>query len=182
MLYITMAQRCHLKRKPLTSYFQSQSFEHVLNPYDSMAEVARCLKPGGSFIGSVSFLEPYHAFSTFGYSPHGFITVAQKAGLVLRRLHPETDGLGLIFRKLLVITKQSAADKAMATFTIEFIARRESKNNEYHDDKLSSITILWSFLLLVYPRNVIVSSSCVTFSGSSLFQVGELARTSPAMR
>jgi SAM-dependent methyltransferase len=107
--------------------FSSQSFEHVLNPYDSMAEVARCLKRGGSFIGSVSFLEPYHAFSTFGYSPHGFITVAQKAGLAPKRLHPETDGLGLIFRKLLVITKQPIADKAISSFNIESLLGDKAK-------------------------------------------------------
>jgi SAM-dependent methyltransferase len=99
--------------------FASQSFEHVHDPYEAMGEVARCLRPGGAFIGSVSFLEPYHAFQTFCYTPFGFILVAEKSGLEPVKIHPNTDGLWLIFRKLLLITGEAEQDDPLPEFTLE---------------------------------------------------------------
>ena len=40
--------------------FSHQVFEHVRHPEQLMRDIARALRPGGEFIGSVSQLEPYH--------------------------------------------------------------------------------------------------------------------------
>ncbi len=42
-----------------------QVLEHVRQPDAVIAEVARCLRPDGLFVGSVSQLEPYHSRSIF---------------------------------------------------------------------------------------------------------------------
>lgn len=48
-----------------------QSLEHFPNPWLSVKEMYRIIKPGGKIFGSTSFLEPYHDSSYFGFSPLG---------------------------------------------------------------------------------------------------------------
>lgn len=74
--------------------------EHVRYPEQLLAEVARVLKPRGAFIGSVSYLEPYHSFSIFNMTPYGLVTVLKAAGLTPVWLRPGIDGITLILRSL----------------------------------------------------------------------------------
>lgn len=78
-----------------------QSFEHVQNLERSFSEVARVLSQGGIFTGSLSFLEPFHAHSTFNYSPYGMKLLAERNGLTLRTILPTNDGLSLVLRTYL---------------------------------------------------------------------------------
>ena len=64
-----------------------QVLEHVAFPHELMKEVARVLRPGGAFVGSVSYLEPYHSFSNFNFTPMGFLLVTENAGLETRLLN-----------------------------------------------------------------------------------------------
>lgn len=72
--------------------------EHVRHPDKLMKEVSRVLKNGGIFIGSVSFLEPYHSYSIFNFTPYGLLTVMKDAGLTPLVFRPGIDGLTLTTR------------------------------------------------------------------------------------
>ncbi len=78
--------------------YSHQVFEHVRHPDRLLADVARVLRAGGSFIGSVSGLEPYHSFSLFNYTPYGWHVLLAGAGLELVELRPGIDGIALIQR------------------------------------------------------------------------------------
>jgi SAM-dependent methyltransferase len=78
--------------------FCKQVLEHVRDPRQVLAEVARVLAPGGVFAGSTSQLEPFHARSTFGYTAYGFALLVADAGLELREVRPGIDGPTLIAR------------------------------------------------------------------------------------
>ena len=75
-----------------------QVLEHVRNPDAVIAEVARTLRPGGYFIGSVSQLEPYHSRSLFNWTHYGIRVVFRDHGLTVRELRPGADGLLLMMR------------------------------------------------------------------------------------
>jgi SAM-dependent methyltransferase len=73
-----------------------QVLEHVESPHELLREVARVLKPGGSFAGSTSQLEAFHSRSIFNWTPYGFTVTAEGAGLEVVELRPVVDGLTLV--------------------------------------------------------------------------------------
>ena len=73
-----------------------QVLEHVERPRELLAEVARVLRPGGSFAGSTSQLEAFHSRSIFNWTPYGFTVTAEDAGLEVVELRPVIDGLTLV--------------------------------------------------------------------------------------
>jgi len=77
-----------------------QVLEHVRYPDRLMPNVKRVLKTGGLFIGSVSYLEPYHSYSIFNFTPYGLSRVLQEAGLELQEIRPGIDSYSLIARQL----------------------------------------------------------------------------------
>jgi SAM-dependent methyltransferase len=81
--------------------FSNQVLEHVRHPEQLLKDVARVLKPNGCFAGALSYLEPYHSFSIFNFTPYGVATVLQHAGFHLVDLRPGPDALSMIFRQLL---------------------------------------------------------------------------------
>lgn len=76
--------------------YSKQVFEHVRYPDRLCAEICRTLKPGGEFIASASFLEPYHSLSIFHFSPNGACKVMAEAGLEPEWVRPGIDGATLI--------------------------------------------------------------------------------------
>ena len=80
--------------------FCKQVLEHVRRPDSVIAEVARILKPGGLFVGSVSQLEPYHSHSIFNWTAYGLYQVFTDHKLRIVELRPGIDGISLTLRRL----------------------------------------------------------------------------------
>jgi SAM-dependent methyltransferase len=68
--------------------------EHLQNPFVALHEIARVMRPGGCFIGTVSQGEPFHS-SYFHHTPWALISlVSAVPGLRISRMWPSTDTLG----------------------------------------------------------------------------------------
>lgn len=80
--------------------FSKQVLEHVRHPDVAVGEIARTLRVGGHFVGSVSFLEPYHSRSIFNWTPYGLVTVLEDHGLEVLALRPGIDGGSMFLRTL----------------------------------------------------------------------------------
>jgi SAM-dependent methyltransferase len=83
----------------LDAVYCKQVLEHVRSPEPLLAEVARVLRPGGSFAGSTSQLEPFHSLSTWNYTPYGLKLLLEQAGLELVEVRPGIDSLALIVNR-----------------------------------------------------------------------------------
>lgn len=81
--------------------YSKQVLEHVRHPAALLADMARVLRPGGWLVGSTSHLEPFHSYSFWNYTPHGFKVLVEEAGLELTEIRPGIDSLTLILRRLL---------------------------------------------------------------------------------
>lgn len=77
-----------------------QVLEHVRRPDELLADVFRVLRPGGAFVGSVSYLEPYHSLSLFNFTPYGIMTVFADAGFRLAQIRPGHDCWSVIGRQM----------------------------------------------------------------------------------
>jgi SAM-dependent methyltransferase len=80
--------------------YSQQVFEHVVRPEPLLADIARVLRPGGVFCGSVSQLEPFHSRSVGGFTPYGWRLALERAGLELTEIRPGIDIATLLVRRL----------------------------------------------------------------------------------
>lgn len=69
--------------------YSAAATEHFACPYLVVQEVARVLKPGGYYLGNVSFLEPWHDHSFFHMSPLGVFQLLTQANLQIKYIWPE---------------------------------------------------------------------------------------------
>ncbi len=74
----------------------NQVFEHVRHPEAVLREIYRVLCQGGMFIGSVSYLEPFHSYSLFNFTPFGWYTINVENGLTPTFLAGGIDSFALI--------------------------------------------------------------------------------------
>lgn len=77
-----------------------QVLEHVRKPDALIAESLRVTKPGRWFVGSVSYLEPFHSYSIFNFTPYGVVRVFTDTGFELEEIRPGVDASHLITRQL----------------------------------------------------------------------------------
>jgi SAM-dependent methyltransferase len=79
----------------------NQVLEHVRYPDKLISEAFRVLKPYGLFAGAVSYLEPFHSYSIFNFTPYGIIRVFTDAGFKIEEIRPGSDASLFINRQLL---------------------------------------------------------------------------------
>ncbi len=79
----------------------NQVLEHVRYPDALIAEALRVLKPNGIFVGAVSYLEPYHSYSIFNFTPYGIVRVFVDAGFTIEEIRPGSDVSLVVNRQLL---------------------------------------------------------------------------------
>jgi len=79
-----------------------QVLEHVERPIELMREVNRVLRPGAYFVGSASYLEPFHSLSICNFTPYGFTKLLTESADSLRliELRPGIDFLALLLNRL----------------------------------------------------------------------------------
>lgn len=63
-----------------------QVLEHLHSPWTAVQEIARVLRPGGQFIGSVAFLKPYHGGSYYHMTHKGVTHLLCSHGLQVDRI------------------------------------------------------------------------------------------------
>ncbi len=71
-------------------------WEHLAFPQMAAREVARVLRTGGYFLGSASFLEPWHDESYYHMTPNGTHSTLRLAGLETVHVWPEVKWPGFV--------------------------------------------------------------------------------------
>jgi SAM-dependent methyltransferase len=83
--FLADAHRLPLDSGSFDVAISTQVMEHLHSPWIAAAEIARVLRPGGWFIGSVAFLKPYHD-SYFHMTHKGVMHLLRSVGLEVDRV------------------------------------------------------------------------------------------------
>jgi SAM-dependent methyltransferase len=98
--------------------------EHIRFPHLMTKEAYRVLKPGGSFIGTVSFLEPFHGDSYYHHTHLGVYGSLSYAGFNIKAISPNPRWSGLRAQATMGLFPKMPHFAAMAfVWPLEIISR-----------------------------------------------------------
>lgn len=89
------AHRLPFEDESFSTIVSMAVFEHLQWPLLAASEVKRVLKPGGVFIGTVAFSEPFHSNSYYHHTHLGIANNLNSAGLEILELGPSPDWTAL---------------------------------------------------------------------------------------
>ena len=92
--------RLPLRNASVDVVYCHQVMEHVEQPVELLREMYRILKPSGVFVGSTSYLEPFHSLSVCNFTPYGFCVSLRLAGLRPVELRPGIDVFTILAYRL----------------------------------------------------------------------------------
>lgn len=124
--------------------------EHIRFPFVMAREAFRVLKPGGVFIGTVSFLEPFHSNSFYHHSRLGIINTLQYGGFEIVQLAASTNW-----------TVFSAQASMSAKNLFPKMPRIIAKNIILLPQRLSNLW--WALGRILKPRNRPVDYTAAAF-------------------
>lgn len=128
--------------------FCNQVYEHVRRPFALIHEVDRVLRRGGYFVGSISYLEPFHSLSVCNFTPYGFTLLLSETNLNFIEIRPGIDVLTVLMHrltgKLRIINKMIAPffthKESPVNFLIGLIGRISGRSHQ----EINLIKLLFS--------------------------------------
>ncbi|MBM2832899.1 MAG: hypothetical protein HW406_60 [Candidatus Brocadiaceae bacterium] len=78
----------------------NQVYEHIQQPFELIIEIDRIIRPGGFFVGSTSYLEPFHSQSICNFTPYGFTLLLRDTNLKLLEIRPGIDVVSILMHRL----------------------------------------------------------------------------------
>jgi hypothetical protein len=95
-----MGTHCRFLVSAFMRLIQDVYSEHVRYPDRIMRKLRRVIQSNGYFVGSLSYLEPYHSHLIFNYTPYGLYRIINENGFRLEKIRPGIEGVSLIVRQL----------------------------------------------------------------------------------
>ncbi len=137
--------------------FSCQVLEHVRDLQTVFRELARVCKIGGKFIGSTSYLEPYHSDSFRSITPYGLEKIMEEVGFKLEKIRAGVDCFSLICTRIL----PNLLPKTLSALLERIVW--SSKGSP-----LNRIIHLWGRIKKIDPKTL----ECIKlqFSGHMVFQ------------
>ncbi|MFA5293180.1 MAG: methyltransferase domain-containing protein [Phycisphaerae bacterium] len=100
------------------------AMEHFPDPWSACNEIFRVIKPGGLYIGSVAFLQPFHERSYYHMTHLGVKYMLKKSGFTIEQIIPfKKNGFSFLIERLLII-KQPVSFLADLVFNAIMFLRK----------------------------------------------------------